>query len=385
MSGGERGSSEIATRAKREYRRRARRAAERIGIALCIAMSGCASVAKSASDFDGGGSGSSSGGFGSGPSGSDTSSHGDFGAGGVLGDGAAASVSTSGDAGVGGDAGQEQVCTDAGCTCIRIASIGHAGVWGACGMNGDSTGAFETWLNTQSTASVDSYASAKPLLTAAFLAQYDVIILQWLRDVPDAGNGEGMLWQFSQDEVNALADWVQAGGGLITMSGYDGDGQEVVPLNALLSFAGLVYNVDGTYGSTCTGSNCWGGACALTAWNTAGPIGAHLMEVGIQNGRSISIAADAGYSPVVDCPCPNGNDCAVHEDIGKGHVFAFSDEWVTYTSQWLGTASCIPSSCAGSTPADDFQVPQFWYNAISYASQSVQCRFTINNPTIIPR
>jgi hypothetical protein len=112
------------------------------------------------------------------------------------------------------------------------------------------------------------------------------------------------------------------------------------------------------------------------------------MEVGIQNGRSISIDADAGYAPVVDCPCPNGangNECAVHEDIGKGHVFAFTDEWVTYTSQWLGTASCIPASCAGNTPADDFQVPQFWYNAIAYASQSAQCAFTIDNPKVIPR
>ena len=60
-----------------------------------------------------------------------------------------------------------------------------------------------TWLSTQSSASVDVYDQSKPTLTADFLSQYDVIVIQWLRDVSDAGN-DGALWQFTQDEVNAL-------------------------------------------------------------------------------------------------------------------------------------------------------------------------------------
>jgi hypothetical protein len=168
-----------------------------------------------------------------------------------------------------------QVCTDAGCTCIRIASIGHEGTWGACGMYGDSTSAFETWLDTQSTATVDTYV-AKPALTTSFLAQYDVIILQWLRDVSDGGS-DGNLWQFSPAEVAALQSWVEGGGGLITLSGYDGDGQEVTPLNTLLSFTDFSYNTDATYGSNCTG--CWGGACALTGWSKSSPIGANITQV----------------------------------------------------------------------------------------------------------
>jgi hypothetical protein len=246
-------------------------------------------------------------------------------------------------------------------------------------MYGDSTSAFETWLNTQSTATVDTYTT-KPTLTPTFLAQYNVIILQWLRDVADGGS-DGDLWQFSQSEVDALAAWVKGGGGIISLSGYDGDGQEVVPLNQLLSFTDFHYNMDATYGTNC--NPCWGGACALNNWNASSPLGAHLTQVGIQFGRSISVAADAGYSPTIDCPCASANQCAVHEDVGSGHVFAFTDEWVTYTSQWLGTASCIASSCEGGTAQDDFQVPQFWYNAIAYASSSAQC-FMIQNPAIIP-
>jgi hypothetical protein len=139
--------------------------------------------------------------------------------------------------------------------------------------------------------------------------------------------------------------------------------------------------MDGTYGSNCNG--CWGGACALAGWSKTAPIGANIAQVGLQFGRSISIAADAGPAPTIDCPCPGANQCAVHEPIGKGHVFAYTDEWVTYTSQWLGTSACIAASCAGNTPQNDFQVPQFWYNAIKYASSSAAC-FVINNPTIVP-
>jgi hypothetical protein len=278
-----------------------------------------------------------------------------------------------------GDAGA-QACTDAGCSCIRIASIGHEGIWGACGQGGgDGTSALVDWLNTQSTATVDRYDQSKPTLTADFLKPYNVIILQWLRDVSDAGN-DGALWQFSPSEVSALSQWVEAGGGLITLSGYDGDSQEVVPSNTLLSFTAFAYNMDGTNGSDWAGGSCWGGASGLTGWNMASPIGAHITEVGVANGRSINVAADAG-AVTVDCPCPGQNDCAVHQDIGKGHVFSFTDEWVTYTSQWNGMSSCLSASCTN-TPGTAFQVPQFWYNAIRYAASSATC-FRIDNPKIV--
>jgi hypothetical protein len=280
-----------------------------------------------------------------------------------------------------GDEVATQACTEAGCQCIRIASIGHEGIWGACGQGGDTTSALVSWLNTQSTATVDAYDTTKPTLTPAFLAQYNVILLQWLRDVSDAGS-DGALWQFTADEVSALSAWVNAGGGLIVLSGYDGDGQEVTPTNTLLSFTAFTYNMDGTYGSDYAGGSCWGGASGLTGWSGAAPISSHITEVGIQNGRSISVAS--GSSATVDCPCTNGNSntCAAHQDIGSGHVFVFTDEWVTYTSQWAGTSPCIASTCM-TTPATAFQVPQFWYNAIRYAASSAQCFTIVNQPGIV--
>ena len=79
--------------------------------------------------------------------------------------------------------------------------------------------------------------------------------------------------------------------------------------------------------------------------------------------------------------CSDGtNVYAAHEDVGQGYVFAYADEWVTYTSQWFGIDA--GASCADASPAVAYQVPQFWYNAISYVSQATQCKFMLNVPVI---
>jgi len=74
-------------------------------------------------------------------------------------------------------------------------------------------------------------------LTADFLKKYDVIILQALEDSEYTG-----FWTFTGDEVSALSDWVNKGGGLITMSGYGSQSQEVDPVNQLLAPFGISYN-----------------------------------------------------------------------------------------------------------------------------------------------
>jgi len=285
-------------------------------------------------------------------------------------------------AGSGGDGGtRPERCNDAGCTCFNIASIGHLGVYG------DNTTELINWLNTESSTAVDLYET-KPTLTADFLNQYDVILVQWLSD----GNG-GPYWQFSQSEVSALSDWVHAGGGLITLSGFEPNSGEVAPLNTLLSFTDLSYNKDDVL-FTCPASlmcSCWSNTVPVGPW-APGPIGNNIMQVGAYHGRSINPGA-----ATIDAygQTDAGNLIyAAHEAVGAGYIFAWCDEWVTYTSQWLG----IPTTDGGANPyttptnacymmsaAQVFQVPQFWYNAITYASQATSCPFTINNPTVIPR
>jgi hypothetical protein len=298
----------------------------------------------------------------------------------ALGAGCARSAGTpgSGDNGGGDLLGTPQL-SDAG-KCGRIASIGMPAHYGVAGLNSDSTTAFTDWLNTKSSAAVDIYTT-HPTLTSALFAKYDVVIIQWLTD-----SNSGPYWTFTDDEVNALKTWVNGGGGLITLSGYDSNPQEVVPLNRLLSFTDISYNMDDVLAS-CPSSvssmcYCWGNSVPLGPW-ASGPIGKNVTQVGAFHGRSINPG-----SATVDSS-DSSHTYAVHEVVGKGRVVAYTDEWVTYSSQWLGTSPSNNTSmytnpsdtCYMHSAANVFQVPQFWYNVISWAADT-QCMFTIQDPGI---
>ncbi|HEV8245206.1 MAG TPA: hypothetical protein VGP93_05535, partial [Polyangiaceae bacterium] len=321
---------------------------------------------------------------GSGGSGGATSVNiGGAGTSGTSSGGAAASSGTSGvvidtpDAGDAGDAGRPPRCDDAGrCTCINIASLGRPAHY-------DETDAFQEWINTQSSASFDLLVDRQPI-TAELLAPYDIVILQALED-----KDFGPFWQMTQSETDALATWVQAGGGLISLTGYEEDSSEITPTNQLLSFTGISYNPDNILNG-CLGTipcSCWGSAMQVTGWQAASPISANIEQVGAFRGHSIN----AGDATIV--AHDEMYNFAVSKEMGKGKVFVFSDEWVTFTSQWLGTgqqqtidmtSQCYDAANNRMLTADKvFQVPQFWYNVIKWASPLTQCDFTIDNDTIV--
>lgn len=355
---------------------------------IIACSSGSGGGAASATDNGGGGQGASDASSSSIISSSSSSGSGDFG-----------EIDPPGSGSTEADAGRQATCDDEGnCTCINIASIGREGVWGPC--SSDSTTALQNWLNSQSTAQVDNYNREKPTLTPEFLAKYDVILLQWMV-TKGAQNDDGEPWQFSADEVKALEDWVNNGGGLIALSGYQCNGQgcpirDITATNQLLSFADIQFNADGVLDPARTGCpncDCWGGPVPLGGplpgsvgtWNQDTPIGRDVQAVGAYIARSIKTT-----TATVDCT-DGTNVFAVHKEIGKGHVVAYGDEWVTYSGQWLGTAACLDprrytdrnSPCFERSAAQVFQISQFWYNAIKYASSSVEC-FTIKDPAIIP-
>ena len=126
--------------------------------------------------------------------------------------------------------GQAVACTNGDeciCATLTVAVIGTPGDWGAASNSSaqDSDTAFQDWLNSSSagTAKVDNY-KAKPTLTPDFLAGYNVIILAGL----GTDSNVGPWWTFDATEISAVADWVtNKGGGLISLSGYSGDGGEV--------------------------------------------------------------------------------------------------------------------------------------------------------------
>lgn len=308
------------------------------------------------------------------------------------------------------DSGRPTRCDDAGCHCINIASIGAHGETGSSTGDNGNTQSFIDWLNTESSASVDTFTT-KPTLTydptnqtdaaapgELLLNNYDVIILQWLANVANPGPGAPAqgYWQFSADEVSALQAWVENGGGIVSMSGYEQMPTEIGPVNKLLSFTEIQYGSDDVLGNCQlfdggTDNLCYCNQNAIPLgppWaNTA--IGANITQVGAYHGRSV---LTNGADAIVDIQ-DSTYKYAAHQTIGKGHVFVYADEWVTYSSQWLtvggdaggGVSYDDPSNpCFGRSSGAIFQVPQFWYNSISFAASAVACQFTIQQPAQLP-
>jgi hypothetical protein len=236
----------------------------------------------------------------------------------------------------------------------------------------DSTTAFTDYLNAQSSANVDLY-TARPMLTADFLNKYDVLIVQWLVDGVSNGSGTG-YWSFSSAELQALKSWIEAGGGLIALTGYDASTGEVTPLNQIVqAVTDMSYGTADVLGTVSSSNYCLGESDPLGGWVQSTPIGRHINLVGAFHGRPINL----GPAGTVDCR-DSTYVYAAHEDVGQGHVFLFADEWVTYTSQWFGIGA--QGNCADASADVVYQVPQFWFNAISYASQATECPFTLNGP-----
>jgi hypothetical protein len=267
-------------------------------------------------------------------------------------------------------------CTDGeGCTCpaLSVAVIGKPGKWGA-NPAGDSDTALQEWLNSSSagTAKADNYTQ-RVTLTPDFLAPYSVIILAGLAD----DSNTGPFWTFDASEAAAMQDWVEnKGGGLITLTGYSGDGREVNAPNQLIAFSGISYNMDGIYADWtdwrvcgCTHSN------PLSDWIRTDPVIANLSNnitwVGLANGRSINAPADAHVAATV----PGPYSALVGKLVGKGHVLVYADEWITYTTQWngQGNPSNNDPNCVGALPQDVYQTAQFWFNMIKWSQPSATC------------
>jgi hypothetical protein len=248
-------------------------------------------------------------------------------------------------------------CDDKGnCYCIAIASIGQPAAYGADSGSSDNQNAFQEYLNTKSNATVKMFTT-KPTFNADFLKDYDLIVLQAM--VNGSLKGGAVPWTIGDDEVKAVEEWVKAGHSIISMSGYQGDSAEVNPLNKLLGFTGITYNTDDIYTNGDRWDYCRDSSVPFNGWKSPMDFGG-MKAVGVFHGRSLKCgdckvwAEDAG-----------GMKMGVEKDVGSGRVFAFADEWVTYTSQWGLVTKDRGTDCVGHTATEMYTVPQFWYNAIA--------------------
>jgi hypothetical protein len=232
---------------------------------------------------------------------------------------------------------------------------------------------------------------------------------------PCLKNNEGSPWSFSSDEISALQTWVQNGGGVIALDGFQGTSAsmvvDVTSTNQLLGFTDMQFNKDVQLSNSTGDDYCWGGSVPLggpittapagsqgaTAqaatptfgtWSQAsGSIGLHVNDIGVLDSRSINVTSPSKVVVDIQWTDSSGTHVgAAHEDIGKGHVFFYGDEWLTYTGEWTGASSCQTEQydsgydpCYMGSAEQVFQIPQLWYNAIRYASSAVKC-FTITPP-----
>jgi len=313
---------------------------------------------------------------------------------------------------------RNKVCDAAGkCTCLHLALLGTLT---SAAADPDTT-AFTTWLADSSKGSaIATNVPTKPTVDAAFLAKYDILLV---------ANVNG--WNFSADEKAAVQKWVGDGGGIITLTGFTSTATESAATSQLISFAGLGYTgtTEAQYAAPASGEKSpvyyKGGTVDLklcmnyNGGTTTGPqhaqpfittpikftpqtgtlekLTANLDYVGAFIGWPVTAPADA--TVVAKDPVTGGNMAVAKEYNGKGRIFAFGDEWVTFSNEWeqTGTPSntqmdmynpCwVPASgnAAGffHSVKTLYQTKQFWYNAINWVAPPNAC-FEIKDPDVIP-
>ncbi len=260
-------------------------------------------------------------------------------------------------------------------TCARIGMFGRPPSYGAMQGGADNTDALRDWLNAHVKAGTTvDVVTTDTAITSDLLGKYDIVILQALEQ-----REGGPYWNFSAAELATFESWVRAGGAVIALTGYGAQATEVNPTNQLLAFTGMAYNTDDAF-ATCPDNCCYcaGSSIPVHGWHADHPIAANISAVGAFHGRTIQ----AGDAALVA-----SEGAAVYgatKELDAGRVFLFFDEWVTYSSQWTQAtgaggftpdASCSDANnvCYGRTPADGYQVPQFWYNALKWATGNATC------------
>ena len=218
---------------------------------------------------------------------------------------------------------------DGVCDCLLIATLGVKGTWG----KGD---VFAAWLTARSDTGATDLADQT--LTPELLAKYEVIVAQDVHKNHD----------YSDAEASALSDWINKGGGFMTLIGYSDSG-EAHNVNRLLAPFGMSYTDQQILPKT--GSV----TIPISMW-TPHPIDMGVTEVGVDNGYPVqgmgtTIATGGGF------------DVAKVQEVGKGHVFLWGDEWITYNSEW--------------NDHPDYQVQQMWLNTIKWLTVAGRCQVTI--------
>ncbi len=308
---------------------------------------------------------------------------------------------------------REQTCdaNGANCTCLNLALLGSLD----SSAYDTDTGPFVDWLNANSGGTARAtLVTTKPTLDAAFLSQYDILII---------ANVNG--WTFSAEEKAAVAQWSAEGGGIISLTGFITVATEPAATSQLIEFAGLGYTSVETAkegaaqstpvyydGGTVDLRNClaWQDANGSTGAST--PIITAAINFPEQTGqlakltfeldyvgafRGYGVIAPADATVVATDPTSSQPMAVAKEVNGAGRVFAFGDEWVIFANQWepRGQASnqqqdqyniCYNPELEETfhSVASLYQAKQFWYNAINWVAPPNECSFDFTDTDVEP-
>jgi hypothetical protein len=213
---------------------------------------------------------------------------------------------------------------------LRVATIGYRGTNGT----GD---ALADWISPASQQGVTDLGNA--VLTPELFAPYQVIVVQ---DVRVGGTGTTLGRHFSTGERDALVQWVNNGGGLLTLTGYDLSAPETENVNMILAPLGLSYAAEVVFPS----------GASVSTWDTH-PLTTGLGSVSFAGGHLVGGSTRfASIQGMYDVGRVSGK--------GMGRVVAWGDEAITYTEHY---------STADGT--------RFWLNVLAWLTPPSTCRVVL--------
>jgi hypothetical protein len=213
------------------------------------------------------------------------------------------------------------------CTQLGIGILGNPGAY--------SGADFEQWLITSGATAERIQTTADEPLTAASLEGFDVVVLDWLtRD-------------YSASEAATFADWVTAGGGVVSMTGWDNVVADDWHPNSLLAPLEVAYS----------GPLLNGPVTSLAKH----PITKGLTLVVFNGGYAVSdLGGDASTrTPLASLATDEGDvNVGYAIKMGKGRAFVWGDEWIEFPSK-----------------GSDF-LPQLWVQGFGWIAPSHRCLLT---------
>jgi hypothetical protein len=212
-------------------------------------------------------------------------------------------------------------------TTLRIAFFGAPGVY-------DESSLLSFLLAYPATVT-RLQTNASPV-TASQLAAFDIVVLDQLTRT------------FASNESAVLADWVHAGGSVLSLTGYVNTASDATLPNSLLASLPLSY-ASGFVGAT--------SAPVFVTSFAASPVTALLRQVPFWGGHLVDVAGPCDGSTQTVAFYGRGAVGAVCEH-GAGRLYLWGDEWVEYSSEWNGTTDA----------------PQFWQDAIDWLAEPARAR-----------